>query len=305
MRRYLLALLASLSLGLVALANPPATQQPLLVGGTLFCIGGTITTSGTKRIHTFTTSGTLSCSGTGQADALVVGGGGGAGAGLVGNECSAGGSAGQVLPLTAITISGSISVTVGAGGTVAAAPSDGTTGGSSILGSLGTAIGGGGGEGTIAPGTSAYGGGAFGNRAGTGTGTGATGTIANKGGNGFLGNGNTEACGGGGGAGGSAANASSNTPTQGGLGTNSSITGSSICYGGGGPGAGAQTQSTGALPDGCASGGLGGVGGAGGSAPVAPAANRGIGGPGGALRVNGVSSDPGLPGGTGVVIVAY
>src|SRR6185369_11447825 len=60
-------------------ANMPGTFQPLLLAqavtaSTLSCAGGTITTAGGSRIHTFTASGTLTCTGSGIASYLIVGG---------------------------------------------------------------------------------------------------------------------------------------------------------------------------------------------------------------------------------------
>src|SRR5690349_15715621 len=64
---------------------------------TAACTGGTITTSGGNTIHTFTSSGTLDCTGAGgtqTANVLVVGGGGGGGGGSGSGARGGGGGAG-------------------------------------------------------------------------------------------------------------------------------------------------------------------------------------------------------------------
>src|SRR6185437_9345494 len=72
-----------LALLAVARANMPGTFAPVLSASsgpsTLSCTGGTITTSGGNTINTFTSSGTLTCTGSGAANYLVVAGGGGGG----------------------------------------------------------------------------------------------------------------------------------------------------------------------------------------------------------------------------------
>src|SRR5665648_39955 len=70
--------------------------------------GGTVTTDGRYRIHTFTTSGTLTVTTPGTAEVLVVGGGGGGRSG--------GGGAGGYLVGSETLTTGSIVVTVGAMG---------------------------------------------------------------------------------------------------------------------------------------------------------------------------------------------
>ena len=97
-------------------ANMPGTFQPMLLaqapsGGALNCSGGTITTSGPNRIHTFMSSGTLVCTGSGAANYLVVGGGGAGGGGSSGG----GGGAGGLLTGAASLVPGSFVITVGAG----------------------------------------------------------------------------------------------------------------------------------------------------------------------------------------------
>jgi len=79
--------------------------------------GGTITTYGSYKVHTFTSSGTLVLSGNTTVDALVVGGGGGGGDGAATGETGTGGGAGAMLTGTGLTMNaGSYTVTIGSGG---------------------------------------------------------------------------------------------------------------------------------------------------------------------------------------------
>ncbi len=80
--------------------------------GALDCTGGTITTSGVNRIHTFTSGGTLTCNGSGTTNYVVVGGGGGGG-----SAGGGGGGAGGFLSGSISLTVGSFTITVGAGGT--------------------------------------------------------------------------------------------------------------------------------------------------------------------------------------------
>jgi hypothetical protein len=159
--------------------------------------GGTITTSGNYKIHTFTSSGTFSVTSAPSGkflDFVVVGGGGG-------SANQRGGGAGGVVYKTSQSPSnGSYTVTVGSGGALGTAT--GTDGGDSSFFGF-TALGGGGGvqvgfgrsggsggAGTDGGGaglqpTSASGG--FGNAGGTGGGGGAgSAGGANAGGSGYT-----------------------------------------------------------------------------------------------------------------------
>ena len=103
------------------------------VTAALNCSGGTESRSSGYKIHTFTVSGSLTCTGTGNAEVLVVGGGGG----------------GVVYAAAYPGSAGTYPVTVGAGGTGVAATVappgiPGNNGEDSIFGTL-TAKGGGGG----------------------------------------------------------------------------------------------------------------------------------------------------------------
>jgi hypothetical protein len=256
-------------------------------------VGGTITTSGGKQIHTFTSSGTLSPITPITASYLVVAGGGGGGSS---NGASAGGAgAGGLLTSSTTLYSGATYiVTVGAGGAGGAGGtnSQGIRGSSSSLAGTGlTTIsptgGGGGGAGSSGAGQSGGSGGGGGTNAGTGgagtSGQGFAGGTAETGGN-FRG---------GGGGGASAVGAAGTSGGTGGAGTASSITGSSITYAGGG-GGGAFTGASGA-------GGAGG-GGAGGtsSVPNGVPGTSGLGGGGGGTQIG-----TGGNGGSGVVIISY
>lgn len=109
------------------------------------CTGGTITHSGGNTIHTFTSNGSLDCTGIGGGNvkALVVGGGGGGG-GLY--RSGGGGGAGAYQYDPAYPVTDQIySITIGAGGAGSSNNANtGSTGGSSIFDSI-TAVGGGGG----------------------------------------------------------------------------------------------------------------------------------------------------------------
>lgn len=79
------------------------------------CTGGTITHDDAYTVHRFTSSGTLSCTGSFPAETLVVGGGGSGPSGNS-NVGSGGGGAGGYKTGTQ-TISGNMTVVVGSGGT--------------------------------------------------------------------------------------------------------------------------------------------------------------------------------------------
>ncbi len=244
--------------------------------------GGTITTDGNFKIHTFTSSGTFQITGgLGTVESLVVaggGGGGGGGAGLGG-----GGGAGGVVhtsPGSSYTI-GSFSVTVGAGGATD------TNGSNSVFDTI-TATGGGAGATDTANGSN----GGSGGGSGYNIGTAGLGTLG-EGNDGSVGNQIASNVGGGGGGAGAVGGASgSNQGGAGGVGVVKNISGSNVTYGGGG-GGGAQSGSGGA--GGTGGGGAGGQG-AGGSNG---SANTGGGGGGAGYSGNGGT------GGSGIVILRY
>lgn len=231
--------------------------------------GGTINNSGGYRTHTFISNGTFTVTSPGTVDVLVVAGGG--------SGASGGGGAGGMVERTSYAVAtGSIAVTVGAGGTL------GNNGGNSVFDTI-TATGGGRGQDTSGAGfNGGSGGGANAGQDNQGAGIAGQG---NSGGSAVSANGG----GGGGGANSAGINASGNSGGAGGNGRASSISGSSVTYAGGGGGAGLSAGGGG----GAGGGGAGGV-----SSSGAGQANTGGGG-GGGWTVTGA------PGGSGIVIIRY
>ena len=238
-------------------------------------------------LHTFTTNGTFTPTGSGVVDVLVVGGGGGGGGSYVGG----GGGGGGVLTRSsyAVTAGTPISVVVGSGGTGGGYDTRGTTGSSSQFGSL--LASGGGGGGSILSNTGLAG--ASGGGAGW-QGTAGAGTQGEGNSGGTFGSFPSNHGGGGGGAGG--------TPDSsgvGGTGVASAITGSSTYYAGGGA---AGTDHSVSLAGGLGGGGSGGQGNPSPSSGLNGGANSGGGGGGGGGNSNALV---GGNGGSGVVIVRY
>jgi prepilin-type N-terminal cleavage/methylation domain-containing protein len=265
--------------------------------GAIEATGGTVTTVGRYRIHTFTENGTFTVSSGGEMEYLIVGGGGGGGAWYGGG----GGSGGLLTNLgSPVTIaSGTYPVVVGAGGAGglnATFGSLGTNGGISSFNSI-VALGGGGGayKNKVGAGGAGVIGSAGGNGAGSGT-IAAAGTPG-QGNNGGLGPANTtHGCGGGGGAGAVGASGTTSSSGNGGDGLPSTITGASVYYSGGGGGGFYNTSS---LPQG--NGGLGGGGNGGASGAVGSPAIANTGGGGG----GGASGKDGGKGGSGIVVIRY
>ena len=285
------------------------TEVPLFITAT----GGTETTCGDFKIHTFTGPGTFCVSqignnstvpagGPANIDYLVIAGGGGGGNGDGGGGAGAGGyreshvvatsgcySASPKASSTSLPVSvQAFPVTVGAGGAAQ------TNGNNSIFSTITSTAGG---RGRLAvqsgnPGGSGGGGGGAGS-AGSGNTPPVSPPQGNNGGtgrsypNGFTG-----------GGGGGAAAAGENSPTgrggNGGNGSPTAITGSAITRAGGGGGGNEPRRSLGA-----GSGGSGG-GGNGGGTGSAGSANTGSGGGGG-----GHAQLPGGAGGSGIVIIRY
>mgnify|MGYP005989803749 FL=1 len=272
--------------------------------------GGTITTSGDFKIHTFNSSGTFTVTNAGNAcgsntvDHLVVAGGGGGG-----GDWSGGGGGGgyrESFPNpatggTPVSAQG-YPITVGGGGAAGNNTTRGTSGGNSVFSSITSAGGGGGGADNFrnpsGPCTSSdpdyY------DDDGVAGGSGGGGAIDGSGGagntppvspaQGFAG---ANGCRSNGLQGGGGGGASETGQTQaGGDGRASSINGSSVTRGGGG--GGARNGSTGA-----GGAGGGGVGGNAGNCSSAGSANTG----GGGGAMNGPNN--GNAGGSGVVIVRY
>jgi len=277
------------------------------VGGFISASGGTVSISGSYKIHTFTSSGdfTVTTSGPVARYLMVAGGGGG------GKANAGGGGAGGFFVTGSDTIFsnvfyanvGTYSVVVGAGGAGAtAAPNTGSKGGDSSVFSITTFGGGGGGginlgSGAVYNGQPGGSGGGGSNDGGTvGTGGAATsGSVAaalgNRGGTPTANNNGP-----GGGGGGSATTGSANVGNNGGpggAGTSNDISGTSLFYAGGGGGGSNATGGAGGSSIGGAGGSGTGVGGNG-------TANRGAGGGGGA----GGGANGGN-GSAGVVIIKY
>jgi len=282
--------------------------------------GGTETTSGDFKIHTFTSSGTftVSCAGnsagSNTVSYLVLAGGGGGG--NAGGRAGGGGGAGgfregkpsddpyTASPLVApaglpVSAQG-YPITVGAGG--AGAPSN-AQGGSSVFSTITSAGGGTGGMEASSIGSGGSGGGA-GAAVGPGAQSGGAGNTppvsppqGNNGGNSTPSPDPGKNAGGGGGGAGAVGN---NAPTPGGdsgtggAGATSSITGSPVQRGGGGGGSG-QTPPAG--------GGAGGGGGGSGPTNSSSPGNNGTANQGGGGGAGGPGG--GGDGGSGVVIIRY
>ena len=276
--------------------------------------GGTVTTltqNGVNyRVHTFTSSGTLSVTQSGSVEVLVVAGGGGGGGSTAG-----GGGAGGVIYNSAyqLTSVADVTVTVGSGGVGSRKNDDGTpnntNGNNSVFGLL-TAIGGGygfsGGPSNSRLANSGGSGGGAGfyggndilvNSPGAGTsGQGfAGGTVVNYGFDWWGG------AGGGGAGGEGAANVQNNSLRTGGPGLPFSISGTTTYYGGGG-GGGCFGNGTGPSPGGQGGGGNGGDG----LSFIATSGTINTGGGGGGSGYYQFGPNPsGGNGGSGVVIVRY
>ena len=287
--------------------------------------GGTITTSGDYKIHTFTSTGTFTVSsvgnaaGSGSTVSYAVVGGGGAGA-VPTSGGGAGGGAGGYReskvsgdPYTAgppaasggLTISaspGSYPVTIGAGAATnpqsPGSSGDGASGSASVFSSI-TSAGGGGGSHN---GTGASGGSGGGNGYGGPSTGGAGNTPPVSPSQGSSGGGYVSGNGGGGGGGATQAGenggaAGVTTGGFGGQGAQSSINGSATYRSGGGGGS----------SNGTGGGGGDGGGGAGvdGSTATATSGTANTGGGGGGTYSSGGGARTGGGGGSGVVIIRY
>ena len=293
------------------------TVEPLFTTAT----GGTITTSGDYKIHTFTGPGTFCVSQIGNSPTNPAGGpntvsymvvAGGGGQSNPGHYNGGGGAGGfregrdiapsyTASPLVAsgLTISAtSFPITVGAGG--------GATGGNSIFSTITSTGGGGGGSPSLGGGTAGGSGGGGSTFTPASTRPGAAGNTppvsppqGNPGGIGKLSSPpGTAGSGGGGGA--TAAGGDSNTSTpitagNGGAGATTSISASPTTYAGGGGGAAYLSGAGG-------SGGSGG-GGNGGQYPNNPASTNGTANTGGGG--GGDAGFTGPTGGSGIVIIRY
>ena len=269
----------------------------LVNNGTVTATGGTVTTYGSNKVHTFTTVGTTTFTITSPSiisvTYLVVAGGGAGGVGRGG-----GGGAGGVLTGTTNLSAGSYTITVGAGGANAFNDAQGGDGGSSSIGSTVVTTGGGGGGGwTINTGRNGGSGGGASAASTAAAGTGISGQ-------GFAGSVRlTDLIGGGGGGAGAAA-----TNQNGAIGITSMITGTTTYYaGGGGAGAWGGGATAGVAFGGTyqvANGTYGGGNGANTNGTLQPYQNAvaNTGGGGGGQEGYGGNSGAG---GSGIVIIAY
>jgi hypothetical protein len=285
--------------------------------------GGTITTSGDFKIHTFTSPGTFCVSNAGNAcgstsvDYMVVagGGGGGGGEGIADPTAITGGGAGAggfressgaasgcytASPLgsgvSALPVSATgYPITVGAGGSAGTSGTKlGGTGANSVFSTIISTGGGGGGDN---PGGNGGSGGGVRGACSTGTaGTGNTPPVSPPQGNPGGTNPVSSSPYGGSGGGGATAAGGVNTPGgtagAGGAGATTSISASPTAYAGGGGGGDGFPGTT---------SGAGGTGGGGGGTPPYNGTTNTGGGGGGAP----VSPGTGGAGGSGIVIIRY
>ena len=273
-------------------------------GGVMSATGGTITTDGDYKVHSFTADGTFTPTSVPATNSyveyLVIAGGGSGGRSLGG-----GGAGGYRTGMLSITTQ-AYSITVGDGG--APSTGQGDDGDNSVFSTI-TSIGGGGGG-------KAYSNNGDGRDGGSGGGGASTDGSSSDGGSGTAGQGyaggnatNSSGTrwngGGGGGAGAGASNASTaGTATAGGAGLTSSITGSSVTRAGGGGGGAYYYSTTGT--SGAGGSGGGGTGGKNGVNPTAGTANTGSGGGGNGLTNAGhTQGSTSGAGGSGIVIIRY
>ena len=271
--------------------------------------GGTITTCGNDKIHTFTGPGTFTvskianCAANNVVSHLVIAGGGGGKQGAGYGGTGGGGAGGYrevkspVTPYTASPLDGypsapnrvtvtatTFPITVGGGGAAVPSPSAGNRGSNSIFSTI-TSTGGGSGRANT-PYDDSPGGSGGGGRESTAGGSGNTPPVSPPQGNDGGSSSGQQGGGGGGGAGAAGSNAfSTYFGGDGGAGTTSSIKGTPTVRAGGG-GGGAQSGGD-TSPD-PASGGPGG-GGAGGAGP-GPDGNMTAGGNGTANTGGGAGS---------------
>jgi hypothetical protein len=270
------------------------TNQAFATGGVV----STVIENGIRyRVHTFTSSGTLTVTNAGKMEVLCVAGGGG-GSGNFYDDGAGGGGGGLIYNTDYTVTTGNKTVTIGAGGT-AGTGGQGGTGENSVFDSLTAIGGGGGGQHRSSGGNGGSGGGSGGAYESTDTTNGGSGTV----GQGY--NGGTSvhygyAGSGGGGAGeiGGGGQGSFLVGKNGGNGRQISVNGTATYYAGGGGGYGIYGGGT---------GGLGGGGNGGNPSPLAPIAGAvNTGGGGGGGRTVGQTPFVGtVAGGSGIVIVRY
>ena len=310
----------------------------------LVATGGTITTSGDCKIHTFTGPGTFTvsnasaCAANNIVSYMVVAGGGGGAAGCSGGGGGAGGFRelkSPTTPYTASPLDGyptapnrvtvsatAYPITVGSGGAGGASGGTnlGAAGGVSTFSTITSA---GGGNGNAQPsGPVAAGSGGSGGGGGHWQGTGGTGNTppvsppqGNNGANSAPGVGSAPSDSGGGGGG--ATTAAAQAPTSpgaydhvGGTGATTSISASPTAYAGGGGGTNRDGGGSNDTDGGTGGGGKGGYGPRPGPAPqstgAAGSTNTGGGGGGGKKSGPcGPSAQAGGNGGSGIVVIRY
>ena len=264
------------------------------------------------KIHTFTSGGTFTVTGSGDVEYLIVGGGGGAG-GSDDTPAGSGGGAGGYRTATSNAVTAqTYTITVGSGGAGGTGNASGSAGNDSVFNSI-TSSGGGGGSAFGTPSTNGGSGGGKGwyqSSNGSGNTPSTSPSQGNDGGLWASSDANYQAGAGGGGSGAVGGGITTNTQNgaNGGIGTLSSITGSNIYYAGGGAGGSGGGTSV------VATGGTGGsgIGGDGGNTSTtgtngtSGTTNTGSGGGGGAgfyPYVSGQST--GGTGGSGIVIIRY
>jgi hypothetical protein len=265
-----------------------------IVAGSNYPTGGTVTTHGSYRVHSFTNTGNTNfvVNTSGTVDILIVAGGGGGGCGKNG----AGGGAGGMLQLSSQSVSmQTYTVTVGAGGAAGSANSANNTfapsGGNSSVTGFTVAVGGGGGANDArANNNQSPGGGSAGGFGVGGSSGSATAGQGNVGG----GAGGTAGTAGGGGAG--EAGGTDGIRTGGDGLQNNWRTGSNVYYAGGGSGGEDSNRPN-------LAGGDGGGGEGKGQNAAGGAATANTGGGGGGAGEN--NSQPGGAGGSGIVVIRY
>jgi len=253
--------------------------------------GGTVTTDGDYKIHTFNSSGDFIVTSGGDVDFLMVAGGGAGG-----TDYGGGGGGGGLITSSSFTIGvNSWPIVIGAGGTGGKPGGNGND--TTLFGK--TAVGGGGGTypGGSAPSSGGSGGGGSFTPSGARPGGAGTAGQGNEGGDGNDFGGDDLATGGGGGASAVGGDGTATNSGNGGEGTSNSLSGTATVYGSGGGGGGYSpygvtggTGGTNAGNGATADAGSGGTG----------TSNRGAGGGGGAGN-----QGAGGNGGSGIVIIKY
>tara|TARA_R100001594_G_scaffold46644_1_gene79708 strand:+ start:2330 stop:3733 length:1404 start_codon:yes stop_codon:yes gene_type:complete len=316
-------------------SNEYATKGGTFVTAT----GGTITTCGNDKIHTFTGPGTFTvsqvspCAANNEVSYMVVAGGGAGGSGYQSGGGGAGGfreTKSPVTPYTASPLDGQPSapnritvtatgypIAVGGGGTAPTTDCEaGGNGNPSVFSTITATAGGGGGAHTnpLTPESTGKDGGSGGGAGrrnsalcgGSGNTPSVTPAQGSDGGDTATPYLNPYSGAGGGGATAVGTNTSATTVGPGGAGATTSISGSPTAYAGGGGGGGyASPAASSGAPDRGAGGTGGGGNGAAGTAAAAAAGTANTGGGGGGSAITTPGTDVGGSGGSGIVIIRY